>query len=139
MGLLEVSQKIKDRFLKKYRKAQNAYVNQYLTKSPLNCFHLGRELGGKLYNCKIGACGNTQEKAAQCWDEKARVCPLFKYKKDLEQLEDEFVALPREVLFLRWPSLGELAIIQDWIQQELDKETPKNEVLHRDEPVNDGN
>jgi len=113
---------VNKRLEKKLQRAEGAFVRQYTEKTTHNCHHSGRRLSPQVQACKIKWQGADEQSAAQCWDEKARGCTLFKLKKSPAELKQKFRSLSEEEIALRWPSIGSLLWIKRTIEERL-KET----------------
>jgi len=112
--MVTLIEQVKLRLEKKRKNAEEAYVRMNTVKATLNCVHHGRALAEKTHVCKLGCMGETETLAGQCWDEKARQCPLMQLRKDESALRAEFRSMSWEEIRLRWPSIGELL----WILRE---------------------
>lgn len=117
MKMQEVLRLVQDRLNRKLARARQAYLRENFLKITTNCLNRGRQLSGESYHCKINAMGTHELGASQCWNEKASICPCFELKKSPEELERQFENMSVEELKLRWPSIGELIRIRDWLNQ----------------------
>jgi hypothetical protein len=108
MNLQELREWVKRRLSRKARQAESAYVSEFTVKSTTNCLNHGIQLGDGIWHCKINAMGLHEQGASQCWNNKARVCPLFELLRDVETLRRDFRSMRPNELSIRWPSLGEL-------------------------------
>lgn len=117
----ELLAEIQSRLQKKFRQAEEGYLNQHQIKVTLNCLHHGRSLNDKLSVCKIQAMGDYEgdERAGAhcCWNEKAAICPLFKLKFEADKLRQDFRRMSLEERSVRWPSLGELLRVERLVKQ----------------------
>jgi hypothetical protein len=108
MNLQELKEWVKKRLSRKARQAERAYINEFTVKSTTNCLNHGIQLGDGIWHCKINAMGLHEQGASQCWNQKARLCPLFELLRDVEVLKRDFRNMGPNELAIRWPSLGEL-------------------------------
>jgi hypothetical protein len=108
MNLHELREWVKRRLSRKARQAEGAYVSEFTIKSTTNCLNHGIQLSENIWHCKINALGLHEQGASQCWNNKARVCPLFELSRDVETLKRDFRKIRPNELAIRWPSLGEL-------------------------------
>jgi len=108
MNLQELREWVKRRLARKARQAEQAYISEFTVKSTQNCLNHGTQLGESTWHCKINAMGLHEQGASQCWNQKARVCPLFELARDKETLRRDFRKMSPNQLAIRWPSLGEL-------------------------------
>jgi hypothetical protein len=108
MTLQELREWVQRRLSRKARQAERAYVAEFTVKSTTNCLNHGIQLGESIWHCKINAMGLHEQGASQCWNNKARVCPLFELLRDVETLKRDFRQIRPNELSIRWPSLGEL-------------------------------
>lgn len=115
MTAFELLALVRARISKKLKQAERGYINQNTTKETLNCRHHGRRLSEKTRHCKIGAMGDHEMGASQCWEEKARLCPLFELKASPESLSRIFRSMDQEEISIRYPAIGELFRVESWI------------------------
>ena len=108
MNLQELKDWVKRRLTRKAKQAERAYVSEFTVKSTTNCLNHGIQLGDSVWHCKINAMGLHEQGASQCWNNKARVCPLFELLRDVDTLKRDFRRMSPNELSIRWPSLGEL-------------------------------
>jgi hypothetical protein len=108
MNLQELKEWIKRRLTRKARQAERAFISEFTVKCTTNCLNHGIQLGDGVWHCKINAMGLHEQGASQCWNHKARVCPLFELSRDVETLKSDFRRIGPNELSIRWPSLGEL-------------------------------
>jgi hypothetical protein len=108
MNIQELREWVKRRLTRKAKQAERAFISEFTVKSTTNCLNHGIQLGENIWNCKIGAMGLHENGASQCWNNKARVCPLFELKRDVEKLKSDFRKMNPNELAIRWPSIGEL-------------------------------
>jgi hypothetical protein len=105
------------RLFRKAKQAEQAYINEYSVKVTLNCVNHGRKLSDGCFHCKINAMGLYEERASQCWNQKASICPVFERKRDIEELRRDFRKISPNELAIRWPSLGELIRFEALLSQ----------------------
>jgi hypothetical protein len=108
MNLQELRKWVKRRLSRKAKQAERAFISEFTVKSTTNCINQGIRLGDGIWHCKINAMGLHEQGASQCWNNKARVCPLFELLRDVETLRRDFRNMSPNELSIRWPSLGEL-------------------------------
>lgn len=108
MKISELREWVARRLSRKARQAEKAYVSEFTVKSTTNCLNHGIQLSEGTFHCKINAMGLHEQGASQCWNEKARVCPVFELLRDVETLKRDFRRMRPNELAIRWPSLGEL-------------------------------
>jgi hypothetical protein len=108
MNLQALKEWVKRRLNRKARQAERAYVSEFTVKCTTNCLNHGIQLGENIWHCRINALGLHEKGASQCWNQKARICPLFELLRDVETLRSDFRKMQPNELAIRWPSLGEL-------------------------------
>jgi hypothetical protein len=108
MNVHELKEWVSRRLSRKARQAEKAYIAEFTVKSTVNCLNHGIQLGENTWHCKINALGLHEQGASQCWNGKARVCPVFELIRDVEILKRDFRKMRPNELAIRWPSLGEL-------------------------------
>jgi hypothetical protein len=121
MTLAELLVKIHERINQKVQRAYRGYLNQNMVQVTSNCLHKGRTLSKEISVCKELALGDfegdVRNGAHCCWDEKARICPLFSLKKNPQELKSDFNSMAMEEFLVRWPSIGELLRVEKWIRE----------------------
>jgi hypothetical protein len=134
----ELLSKVRIRLARKVRQAQQAFINEFVSKKTANCTHKGRQLSDRNYHCKINAMGAHELGASQCWDEKAALCPLFELKRSSEQITRDFRNMSPRELAIRWPAIGELMRMEAWLNQiqEPPAHEPSLRPRHSNRPIN---
>lgn len=117
MNIQELLILIRKRLKRKLRKAEESFINENSIKKSSNCVNRGRSLGDHLSHCKINALGSHESGASQCWNEKASICPYFERKKDDSQLRSTFRKMDLRELEIRWPSIGELLLMESLLSR----------------------
>lgn len=108
MNLQELREWVKRRLSRKAKQAESAFISEFTIKSTTNCSNHGIQLGNGTFHCKVNALGLHEHGASQCWNNKARICPLFELKRGVEELKRDFRKMSPNELSIRWPSIGEL-------------------------------
>ena len=103
MRLQELKVLIQNRLSRKARQAERAYVSEFTVKSTVNCSNHGIQLADGIWHCRINAMGLHEQGASQCWNNKARICPVFELLRDVDTLRRDFRKMSPNELAIRWP------------------------------------